>query len=182
MGFSLRRKTEKRQCPDGSVKVVYRSIDDAFPLALKDFKAKVDVDLAALSDVPAGSVGTQYEKSIAGLLYTLGDRNQSLMMTFRAVYETYRSDPCTYDDFLRRQVELIISETNRHTEIQLSLSALIGLAQAQTIEPDGALALLHDLIRQVGGPGVAAAAAEHVQEAKLDARQWLDDRDTEGDA
>ena len=34
-------------------------------------------------------VGTEYRESIAGLLYSLGDLNQSLMMGFRAVYAAY---------------------------------------------------------------------------------------------
>jgi hypothetical protein len=172
MEWSLRRKTYKHPCPDGSLKIVYRSIDDAFPLALKHVGTRLALDLAKLSEI-GGQVGAEYRESIAGLLYSLDDLNQSLMMNFRAVYAAYQSDPCANAEFLARQVGKIVEETQRHTEIQVRISGLIGLAQTDGGKRDEMLALFRELVLEVGGSTVGLAAASEVEQAKEDARRWI---------
>lgn len=173
MGLSLRRKTYEHRCPDGSHRIIHRNIDDAFPLALKGVRAKIDLDLAKLTEGAAGTIGTEYRESIAGLLYSLGDLNQSLMMGFRAVYAAYQADPCSNTEFLRRQVARMVEETQRHTEIQVRISGLIGLAQTDGIEREETQPIFRELVREVGGGSVRVAAAADVEQAKEDARRWI---------
>jgi len=175
MAFSLRRRTYKHRCPDGTHRIIHRNIDDAFPLALKGVQAKIELDLAKLTDSAAGTLGTEYRESIAGLLYSLGDLNQSLMMGFRAVYAAYQADPCNNSEFLTRQVARMVEETQRHTEIQVRISGLIGLAQTDGIEREETQPIFRELVREVGGGSVMLAAAADVEQAKEDARRWIDE-------
>src|SRR5947208_17126263 len=99
-------KTRKHYCPDGSVKLVYRNVDDAFPFYVPGWEGKLD---AKLKGAPA-RLRAEYATKIQGLLYGLDELNQGVMFDFRAAYVTYMNDPCQHAGFFERQVEKIIHE------------------------------------------------------------------------
>jgi hypothetical protein len=90
-------KSYRVRCPDRTVKTIYRNIDDAFPLYIPGWKGDVRADIKAMEQATA-NVAAAYETKIQGLLYSLDDRNQSLM-TFRTVYLAYIADPCSQTGF-----------------------------------------------------------------------------------
>src|SRR5581483_10028272 len=62
-------KTYKHKCHDGSVKVVYRHVDDAFPFYLPGWKAKVDAN-GKIPVTAQGGIKAEYESKIQGLPLT----------------------------------------------------------------------------------------------------------------
>jgi hypothetical protein len=120
-------KTYQHKCPDGSVKVVYKNIDDAFPLFLPGWQAAVSSEVT-VPNVGAGSVRAEYADKIQGLLYGLDELNQSLMMKFRGVYVAYQSDPCANGGNFQRQIEGLLDGQHKLTVVKTQIQALIRLA------------------------------------------------------
>src|SRR5258708_2102114 len=125
-----RSATFKHRCPDGSERLVYRNVDDAFPLYVSGWKAgaasSVSEFMGSRLDLRA-----EYEKHIYGLLVSINDRNSSIAMDFRVAYNVYQTSPCTQDEFFARRIAIMLDEKTRIENLWLRLRALITLASVQ---------------------------------------------------
>ena len=167
-------RTYKHRCPDGSVKTVYRNVDDAFPFFLPGWKAKIEGNVKVPVTAQGGLKG-EYEKKIQGLLFGLDDLNQGLMMTFRGAYVAFQTDPCSGYDFLMRAVSDVLREQQRLLKIRLQIDGLISLAK--TSKDAAALVPLYkSIVDQVGGPAIADAAVIEIHELAEDAKNWIGGR------
>jgi hypothetical protein len=168
--ISLRGKTYKHRCPDGSTKIVHRNVDDAFPLALKDLEVRFAAELNAMAAGIAGGVKTDVKKSISGWLFQLNEQNQSLMASFRAIYTGYQSDPCLHGKAYMRAVERTVEEVNLQTRTQAQIKGLVALAQSEGVNHDEVMRQFS----QICGVGdVPAAASKAINAAVDDAQTWL---------
>lgn len=86
-------KTYVIKCPDGTTRIIYKNVDKAFPLCIPGWQGKMGATIEAVKGEPA-NLNAEYQTQIQGLLYSLDELNQSLMMTFRAAYVSYQSNPC----------------------------------------------------------------------------------------
>ena len=96
-------KTYKHKCPDETIKIVYKNIDDAFPLFIPGWEGKVKNNVKAIESISV-SMDADYATKIQGLLYDLNEFNQSLVMNFRTIYAYFQSDPCSNNNFFQRQI------------------------------------------------------------------------------
>jgi hypothetical protein len=116
-------KIRRHRCPDGD-KIVYKSVDDAFPLFIPEWKGQIDSSIEALKKVSA-RIRTEYATMVRGLLYSVDDLNQDLMLRFRAVYVVYQHDPCNQAGFLQRQIEKMLNEQHGLRMLRVQIQALI---------------------------------------------------------
>jgi hypothetical protein len=172
------RRTYKHRCPDGTVKTLHRNLDDAFPLYVPGIQTKMSADLGALAGTPGLTVAGDYQNQLQGVLYSLSDRNESLMMSFRAVYAMYQTDPCTNQASFDRQVEAIIDGVQRLTELQFKVRSIILLIQAGTPDARELTTLFHNVVMQASGPIVVRAATSEMERARGDAHRWIDPTET----
>jgi hypothetical protein len=164
-------RTYKVRCPDGSEKVVYKNIDDAFPLFLPGFKASLDGG----TKIPAtanAEIRAVYESKIQGLLFGLEELNQDLMMKFRSAYVVYQSDPCGGHHFLQRQIELILHEQSRFKRVRLQIDGLIALVKSSKSVGD-CMPIFQDIVQQVGGGTVREAIVMEIKDATSVAKKWI---------
>lgn len=166
-------KTYWHKYPDGSVKLIYKNVNDAFPLYIPGWEGKAGVTLDAIAGAPVNITG-EYATKIQGLLYSLDELNQSLMMTFRSSYTVYQTDPCANGGFFQRQVEKAIDEQNRQTSLKVQIRGLISLAELHPGNPEHFLPVFQDIIQNTGGPSVVLAASQEIEEARSIAQKWVE--------
>ena len=164
-------KTYKHRCKDGSVKIVHRNVDDAFPFYLPSWKAKLDGN-AKIPVQGQGGIKAEYETKIGGLLFGLDELNQGLMMNFRGAYVAFQTDPSAGHEFLLREVAKVLQEQQRVLRIRLQIDGLISLAK--TCKNKGEFFQLYQVIvNQVGGSTVADAAAVEIKDSAQQAKKWI---------
>ena len=160
-------------CPDGTIKTVYKNVDNAFPLFIPGWKGDIGADIKGLEQASA-NVRATYEGKIQGLLFSLDDRNQSLMMTFRGIYMVYTSDPCSGSGFFERQVAKLLEEQHRLFVLRTEIQALIELAKNHPERGDLILSLFHSVVERLGGKSISEAAALEIAESRAIAKEWIE--------
>ena len=164
-------------CPDGTKRTIYRDVDDAFPLYIPGWKGGFKAEGGASADALGieglrGKVEGEYATRIDGLLFSINELNQSYMMSFRTVYLTFLSDPCGNSGFLQRQVEKIVADQQRITQLGIQVRFLIELVRSQPQDTAQIVKLFKEIAGKVGGPPLAEAAATEISEARQIADQW----------
>jgi len=154
------------------VKIVYKNINDAFPLCIPGWQGKMESSLEAIKGAPV-KMKAEYATKIAGLLYSLDDLNQNLMMTFRGVYAVYQADPCNEDGFFRRQVEKIIHDQNRLTTYRAKIRSLITIAEINPNSPEEVLPLFKEIANELGGASLHEAVTLEIAETRAIAKEWI---------
>lgn len=167
-------KTYRHRCPDGH-KILYKNIDDAFPLYIPGWQGNLDGQIGQLMGTGAVELKAEYSSRIQGLLYSLNDRNQSLMLNFRVVYAYYQSDPCRNGRFLERQVQRAIAEQDRLASLRIQIRGLVELAQLNPADSKSFSSLFKKIVAQLGGPAELEAVADEIAESRSDAQRWADE-------
>lgn len=163
-------KTYKHKCSDGSIKIVYKDVDDAFPLFLPGWEGKISGNVKGLGNTDAG-LSSEYATKIQGLLYNLDELNQTLMMNFRGAYVSYQTDPCKYDDHLQRQIQNILDEQTRLKRLKIKIEALISLAEMNNVDQIEILSAFKDIVNEIGGSGIPVAARIEISETRQIAKR-----------
>jgi len=163
-------KTYRIKCPDGTTKTVYRSVDHAFPLYIPGWQGTAAAAVKA-QELGTAEVKAEYASKIEGLLFSLDELNQSLMMNFRGAYVAFASDPCGNGAMLNRQVENILREQHRFQLVRVQIRALIALA-ATSGNHDLVMAAFQRIVDQIGGP-IAEAAVEEIATSRAAMQKWI---------
>ena len=156
------------RCPDGTTRTIYNDINDVLPLYIKGWKADAGVGFDGLSALK-GKAKANYESQIQGILFRIDEQNQSWMMSFRAVYMAFESNPCGNEDFFKRETEKLLDEQRRLTALRRQLSTLIQLAVASPNDTAQITKILSDIASKQGGTVIAAAASLEIAQARADA-------------
>jgi len=161
------------RCPDGSIRTVLRDINTAFPLFIPGWSAKAQGDISGWEQVK-GTLSTEYVTHIQGLIFRLDELNQGLMFDFRAVYETYVSDPCSNGAYLQRQVERTLAEQQRLRTFKVKVQALIALAHIKQNAGGKFLEAFVGLVNDMGGPLESQATSVEIAQSRAVARKWAE--------
>jgi hypothetical protein len=165
-------KTYTVRCPDGSFRTVYKHVNDAFPLFLQGFHGKAQTSLNELKGASA-TLNAEYQSKVDGLLFSLDDFNQSLMMNYRATYVTYQADPCANLGYLKRQMERLVDQQNWLTTLRAKIRTLVELAKVQPDRPDLFFNSYNEIVGQLGGPGISFAASYEIRINRTAAKKWI---------
>ena len=166
-------RTTRYMCPDGTTKIVYRNVDDAFPLYIPGWESKTSATAEA-QQLGATKLTGEYASKIHGLLFSLDELNQSLMMNFRGAYVAFSADPCGNADLLRRQIERILHEQHRLQIIRVQIRGLIALAEATPSDRDRIMEVFQTIVTAVGGPVIADAASAEISDARTAMKQLME--------
>ena len=159
-------------CADGSTKTVYKNVNDAFPLFIEGWEGNLSAKLKS-ETIANGEFKTAYASKIDGLLYALDELNQGLMMTFRAVYVTYSSDPCGNSVFFQREVSRLLDEQRRLRALKIQIDALLRLAQNQHNQSDEFTKLFCDVVQRIGVYPGKDATTQEMKDAAADVKVLL---------
>lgn len=165
-------KTYRHKCPDGTIKTVYRNIDDAFPLFIPGWQSNTAAVVKA-EVIGTAELRAEHASKIQGLLFSLDELNQSLMMNFRGAYVAYTADPCCNTDLLTRQVEAILREQTRFQLIRVQIRGLVALAASQPNSHDRIMDAFQSIVQQLGGMVVPQAAAAEISRTLDIVRKWI---------
>lgn len=160
------------RCPDGTTRTVYKNMDDTCPLYIHGWKAEVAADITGLSKL-SGEAKAKYETHIGGLLFSLNEQNQSLMMSFRTVYTAFVTNPCANDGFLHREIEKLLDDQRRISALKIQIEALIQLASTQPNDTGGITRLFSEIASRLGGSSVAMAATLEIAETRAVAKNMI---------
>lgn len=168
----FRSKMRQVKCPDGSTRQVYRDINDAMPLALRESIRKSQATVQELAGATA-SLGTEQATSVHSALFALNDKNDSLMMALRAVYLVFCANPCANDRMLAEQVSLLIEQQRMTTDVLIRTRGLIELARLNPQDSNSFIKAYLSIVDMLGTPRVAAPAATlAIRQQRETARSW----------
>lgn len=145
------------------MKIVHRNLDDAFPLFVPGMSAKIGADAGGVLGTNGTKLDAEYTSRIQGLLFALSERNESLVISFRAVFARYQTDPCANQATFDRQVERIVEGVQRLAELQVKVRGLALLAQSPTADQHELAATFKGLVAQLGGPLVVEVASAEIE-------------------
>lgn len=163
--------TYKHTCTDGTVRFIHKNVDKAFPLALKEQQKKFNADLEAQQQINL-SLNSDYTEKIQGLLFSISEQNQSLMMTLRSAYIGFQTNPCAGDGFFQRQVARVNEEQHRLMELKTQITGLIAIAKEFPNNSEKVLSLYLDIVGKIGGKGIADAAIAEIEANRNIAQKW----------
>lgn len=169
-------KTYTVKCPDGTVKTVYRNVDDAFPFFIPGWKAKLKIAGKALEEV-IGELKTEYSTAIQGLLFGLDDFNNGLMMTFRGAYIVYKNDPCKHGMFFEREVSKLLDDQSRIRTLKLQIDGLITLASLQSSNSSEITKTISKIVDQMGSLSLPELTRNRVVEARKITKEMIEEID-----
>lgn len=133
-------KTYKLTCPDKSVRIIYKNVNDAFPLFIEGWEANLAGKVKEESGIEANIVG-EYKTKIDGILVALDQFNSSIMMDFRVAYVIFTGDPCRAIDRFERMVQNVMEKRDFIRELKILLDSLITLAREQPDNRDAFIIL-----------------------------------------
>jgi hypothetical protein len=162
-------KTYQHRCPGGTVKIVYRNVDDAFPFYIKGWEGQLD---AKMQGAPA-RVSAKYKSQVEGLLYGLDELNRGVIFDFRAAYIAYTGDPCGNGEFFQRQVDKIIHEQQRLRRLKVQIQGLISLAETHPNNPEKVFPAFQQIADQLGGLAPPAATTLEIAEVRKIMEKWI---------
>lgn len=165
----------KVRCPDGTVKYVYRHVDDAFPLELTTSSTQLKANLDAAQELTAG-IESSYSTTIQGMLYSISQKNESLMMSLRALYVLFQGDPCANAALFNENVVQLVKEQSRLNDVSTRLHALATLLQGNQAPSETILTKLLDIVQLVGSAppevnGTVTALA--IEDNRVVVQKWI---------
>ena len=157
-------KTYQHKCPDGSVKVVFKNVDDAFPLFIPGWKGEVAADVKT-SEIAIAQLKAEYTSSIHGLFVSISEFNESLMLMFRGAYLAYTTDPCTDNGTFQRQVDQMLNDQRVLQMVRVEFRALMQFAAAKQPNHEKIMEAFQNIVQQLRiGPAVAVAATAEISD------------------
>lgn len=121
-------KTYTIICPDGTPRVIYKNIDDAFPLKIESFETDISAKIKT-ENIQDAELKAKYKTKIEDLFFGLDDINKDLMVTFRSAYIAYTTNPCADSQFLINQMEKITFEHNKLKRVNFQINSLINMLE-----------------------------------------------------
>jgi hypothetical protein len=158
-------KTYQITCRDGTKRTVHKNINDACPLFIPGWKADVAGGVQGVSDLKA-EVKAKYGTQINGVLYSLNEQNQSLMMSFRTVYLAFSTNPCGNNDFFLREIEKLLDEQRKISALKIQIAGLIQLASTNPNDTAQLTKIFSDIASRLGGSAVVSAASLEIAETR----------------
>lgn len=155
------------KCPDGTIKTVYKNIDDAFPLYIQG----MDTSISAKTDLDNNSnneLNATYKSKVDGLLYSLNDQNQSLMMTFRTVYMVFCSDPCSSSEYFQREISKITDEYGKIQKLKMQIDGLIQILNSSSNNSIQVTEIYTNIVNQLGTDPALSVAILEMKQARID--------------
>lgn len=166
------QKTEKIKCPDGTIRIVYKDLDDAFPLVAKDWVRTRGVTVRILEELK-GSLSSHSQNLISGFLFDLDDANKSMQLEFRKVYATYQGEPCNSHEWLKQEVEEIIREERKLRRIQLIFCGIKSLID-HGADPQLLNELITEVLAEFRKPEAEKEISNAFLEAGRDVSRWME--------
>ncbi|MCX7098255.1 MAG: hypothetical protein NTV43_10180 [Methylococcales bacterium] len=157
--------------------LVYKHVNEAFPLELKDIKNGFDANIDVSKHLK-GRVKTQYETRIKELLFNIDEQNNSLMLNFRSVYVVFQGDPCNSHDYLKQQIGVLNRNNMQLNALKVKVKLLIEYAKAHPNNPEKLQPLYNEIIGEIDGVGVLArdAAQLEISENREAAKLWVGEK------
>ncbi len=129
--MSLFRKSFRITCPDGTVRILFKHPDDAFPFFAKEWNAKLQALIKALKKVEI-KLGAEFKSTLENYYVELDEANRSVQLHFKALYVAYYCDPCNKSDWFCDQVEMVIKNEQKFRSVEMEirkLKALINISK-----------------------------------------------------
>ncbi|GGB18613.1 hypothetical protein [Puia dinghuensis] len=117
-------------------------------------------------------LNAEYATKIQGLLYSISEQNQSLMMTLRSAYIGFQTNPCEGDGFFLRHVESVNQGQYRLMELKAQIAGLIALAQAYPNSPEKLVPVYLEIVGKLGGSAFNEVVRAEIERNREIAKKW----------
>lgn len=165
-------KSYQVRCPDGSIKTIYKNIDDAFPLSINGYEADISTKIKS-EILKEAELDTKLKSRVDGLLYGLDEINNGLIMSFRSAYVGYQTDPCSNNGFLLDQITKINEEQRRLRALKMQIRGYVELAKSNPGDSTKLAQLYNNLVDKIGSTSIGVVGVVDAINMSIDAAHDL---------
>jgi hypothetical protein len=169
--WNLFSRTRQINCPDGRPAIVYKRIDEAIPLEIRNTQTKAG-GRGNLSNVGSVELDSTYSSSVEKILVAINDRNGSQVLDFRNAYLAYMSDPCGNRDFLARITARIMEDRAFLDRMQIRADTLVELIKQSPKNGGQILELSRSIMTDLNLPSISGTM-QAIRDARDDAQEML---------
>lgn len=162
-------KTYRIKCPQGHEAIVFKSIDDAMPLAIKSNQTVAGLKVAA-EQLGHGNLDVKHSSVVEGLLFAIDSRNNSQILDFRNAYLAYMSNPCGNGGVLERTTERIMGGRERLEASVLQAQTFVNALKAAPANATDIIAQFGPLLQNFNVASAIPANAA-IADAREDAKR-----------
>ena len=171
-------KHYKVRCPDGSIRIIHRNVDEVLPLFIPGWSANVSASATGTAttvglDSATAELSGAYASKVQGLLFAINDSNQAIIMQFRGAYLAFMGNPCTNSAAFERQVEQLNNQYHNYSQLRIQVYALMELAKSQPNNTAQILLTFREIAGRVGGAPAIEATKEEIDESRKLADGWI---------
>jgi hypothetical protein len=117
-------KYDIKKCSDGTERMIYKKVDDAFPICFKNISSSYKAVFEAINEVKV-NLSADNKSRIHDLLLKLDSINTSMQIQFRAAYVVYQGEPCSKSDYLASEIQKITERENINRRLQIFMDKII---------------------------------------------------------
>lgn len=120
-------------CGEGKIRVVYKRVDEAFPLYLADYQARAKAAASAVN-LARAEASLEVQEKLSEVLFRIDEKNGSAQTQFRAAYMVYAAAPCEMVEYLKEEVGKIRAhdaELRRFETYSTKIVALVKLGSSE---------------------------------------------------
>jgi len=149
-------KSYEVRCKNGSIKTIYKKVEDAFPLSISGYEGNISANVKS-ELLEEGGLDANFKSKVDGLLYGLDEINNGLMMSFRSAYIGYQTDPCANNDFLLDQITKINEEQRRLRALKMQIRGYVELAKSNPRDSTKLAEHYINLVNRIGSTSMGDA-------------------------
>ena len=174
------QKVRHYDCPGGT-RAVYRDLDDALPLDLRDYKGKTTAALKVAHEIET-KLDAQHEEKIKGLLFKLNTYNVSNQQHLRAAYLIYSAAPCEKLDYFIEAVKEVREFEARLTQAEFLMQNILAIlakpAALKALQPNGDGAedkisfMIANVIDILARPSYVGRMVDEIKKIEDRTREW----------
>ncbi len=165
-------KSYEVKCRDGSVKTIYKNVEDAFPLSINGYDTSISASVKSELLEESG-LDSHFKSKVDGLLYGLDEINNGLMMSFRSAYVGYQTDPCVNTHFFLEQITKINEEQQRLRALKMQIRGYVELAKSNPGDSSQLAEQYNKLVDNIGSTSLGVERVVNEIGISRDAAQEL---------
>ena len=166
-------KTMKIKCPDGREMIVFKNPDDAFPLIAKDWFARAEATVKAVTELQGG-LGLELKKHIEGFFAELDIANRSIQFDFRGIYIAFLTNPCKWDGWLQKEIRKIIERESKLRKLGLEITRIESLRN-QGLDEKALGQALMEALNRLTKSDIKEEMSSEFQKVEKNTSAWMEE-------
>jgi hypothetical protein len=115
-------------CGNGRTRLVYRDVNNVFPLYLADLKSNTKAAIDAVQHIK-GQISQEHQETVKTLLFKIDEKNSSAQTQLRAAYIVYSAAPCEKLEYLESVIDQIRTTESQMKAVEMYVGQMVSIVK-----------------------------------------------------